>query len=566
MYKKLVVFLFLSFSVTLSSFAQTGWQWGVGSTHPNTPYYGFDEQAAVLDRNGSIFVAGYGWGDSSSFGPLAMYNNMGYEPLVIVKIDSVGLYQWVTAVRHSNCNTGGMVTDRAGNLYVLVSSDSGRATIDTFSLLNPLAPSQPAVFLMKLSPAGHALWVKTIGQVYFNTSNCVAIDGADNVYVTSEYPVGSLTLGSVVLSNWGIGDNVFVAKYDTSGNVIWAKGFGGSSIEFSAAITSSAKGDVYFTGSSYSDSMSIGTTKLYDTMNGGHPITFLAKLDSSGNPLWAISNKNRLNIYNMKTDINRNIYIAGSCDTNVIYGTDTLPYVGNGDAFIAKFNPDGVFKWAKSVGDSGADAVYGMDIDACGKIWLCGQFGHNTTEYIMNFGGHVLTAPIIEEPTFIVNYDTSGNYDTCFYIPGGGDDFNNILIDNKSSFYVAGDYSTVSVGLKFGPDTLLQNVGSEALFAAKYKYGTVICTRTEVGTITSKNEDILLYPNPANNYFTISTTPLITQNNKIELFDITGKLVSTYIYTINAEFNIRNLLSGLYICKMTTDDGNCIIKKLLIGK
>jgi len=65
------------------------------------------------------------------------------------------------------------------------------------------------------------------------------------------------------------------------------------------------------------------------------------------------------------------------------------------------------------------------------------------------------------------------------------------------------------------------------------------------------NNNINVYPNPANDFISISTN---YKNTKIQIFDNTGKLIKVLNSYNNEKINISNLTNGIYICKLTTDD------------
>jgi hypothetical protein len=76
----------------------------------------------------------------------------------------------------------------------------------------------------------------------------------------------AVSFGSYFLSSNGSADG-FIAKYDTSGNVIWAKKMGGGDVDFYNNITADPNGNIVATGSFLSSSVSIGNTSLTNTDN-----------------------------------------------------------------------------------------------------------------------------------------------------------------------------------------------------------------------------------------------------------------------------------------------------------
>src|ERR1051326_2586459 len=104
--------------------------------------------------------------------------------------------------------------------------------------------------------------------------------------------------------------------------------------------------------------------------------------------------------FEVKTDINGNIYVAGSFQsTSITFGTTTLinPDVnGNShDVFIVKYDPSGNVLWATRAGGSLNDEALGMDIDANSNIYVTGYFRSSS----ITFGSITLANSRSEEHT-----------------------------------------------------------------------------------------------------------------------------------------------------------------------
>ncbi|MFZ4563460.1 MAG: hypothetical protein ACOYNU_08790, partial [Bacteroidales bacterium] len=87
------------------------------------------------------------------------------------------------------------------------------------------------------------LWAKGAGGPNDEMGVSVATDASGNVFVAGYFKSPSLTLGSFTLTRTG-SCNVFLAKYDAGGNVIWATSAPGTDYDIPFAVATDASGNV----------------------------------------------------------------------------------------------------------------------------------------------------------------------------------------------------------------------------------------------------------------------------------------------------------------------------------
>ena len=131
-------------------------------------------------------------------------------------------------------------------------------------------------------------WAKSAtGANYYNGADGIATDVKGHIYITGDYD-STVIFGNTTLSGGGC----FVAKYDTSGNVLWAKSSGGNVYAIGLAITTDAiNGNVYVTGAYEDTTITFGSY----TLSAASPVSafFIVKYDSSGNVLGCKIRSNR---------------------------------------------------------------------------------------------------------------------------------------------------------------------------------------------------------------------------------------------------------------------------------
>ncbi len=560
------------------SHAQTGWQWGLGSSVYGTGGVAIEAWPTVTDRDGNVFLSGIisAAADSARFGTYSIHNPGHYSQLVVVKADTGGHYMWALGTQGTNVFPVAMATDNAGCIFVVGTYENARCIIGADTLVDTAWSFM--CFLAKLSPAGSVLWAINIAPQ--SNGAGLGVDASGNTCVTGSFKTSAINIGGIVLTNHDPACNtsgtsgttdVFVARYATDGSPLWASSFGGDSTDYPGALTVSPNGSIYAAGRFFSSSMLVSGTTLVDTYAASAiPAEFMVKYDSLGNNLWASSLNRHIDVNAMVCDGADNVFLGGSVDTGIIIGTDTLAHFGGKDAFVARCNPAGNIVWARSAGGNDPDVVNSITLDLCGNLWMSGQMGTiiGLSGYTMNFSGTTLYQPVTGyDPMFIALYNTWGMYRTSIALPSGGDDESGIAVDNRGHFYVGGDFLTE---MEFGPDVLLPS-GGEAAFIGKYKYDSVFCHAATALNVnlaaTETGGHFVLFPNPANDEVIIRSETVFPANANAELYDLTGRLIKTISLSGKTIiFSVKQIVSGLYYCRISTGDGQVTVKKLAVVK
>ena len=132
-----------------------------------------------------------------------------------------------------------------------------------------------------------------------------------------------------------------------------------------------------------------------------------------------------------------------------------------------------------------------------------------------------------------------------------------------------------------GHDTLsfdTTTVTTEFFFNARYNYRLEACVFHDsvahidssylaVNALQFDAASLQLHPNPATSEFTISCNVPFSEGSIASLYDVTGKLITTYAVTGNdVSLQLRNITSGLYLCKITNGNDLYAIKKLVVAR
>src|ERR1035437_1799634 len=207
----------------------------------------------------------------------------------------------------------------------------------------------------------------------------LASDYLGNVYQTGVF-TNSLFFDTISLM--GINQNIYIVKYNSSGNLIWANSADEYANVISYGIASDAQGNVYLTGSYYSDTIKFGSVTL---VKSGTTDIFVVKYNSAGNVVWAISIGDTADqwAHGITTDNEGNFYITGGFSSpSLSFGTHTINNIGTNNIFLAKYHSSANVVWAKSSGGINDDETYNIACDAFGNVVITGYF----TSQVAYFG------------------------------------------------------------------------------------------------------------------------------------------------------------------------------------
>ena len=557
-----VAIIFTCFFFPSDSNAQVGWKWAIGSCGS---LGNFDLISSKVDKDGALILCGQS-GGADSFGSFFLTDS-GQGQLVIAKVDSTGKFLWVFGSGNSQVFPISSAVDVAGNIYCFGFYDSAICPLGGVSLLNPTKTNM--FFLVKISSGGSVLWAQNIMpapdpyHIYYNSWGAcyMGVDGACNVYITETFDVPSCSIGTSLLTNNDPSGNtadIFVAKYDSSGHPIWAKNIGNNKNDHPNAFTVSPAGSLYLCGTSASNSITIATTSVtapsFDTT-----VNYFAKFDKNGNLTWAEKLHNEMYVGAIVAS-SKNIHLCGMIDSTIILGSDTLVNLSRYSAFVAQYDLLGNVNWANCASNGSPRAI---DVDFCGNVFISGAMSDS-----MYFNGYILPLPAPStEPAFIAEYDKAGKYVMSKSIASGGDDWVNIVCDNKSNFYVGGDYGgwmDVLSTISFDSDTLYNSSVGEALFWAKYKYGYLVCPPPEPEVLSTdldktSVEDILLFPNPVFNELNIES---ITKISGIAIRNLFGQTVYTHEFNTDSVLvDVSALPPGIYIVWINASEVRKFVKQ-----
>jgi hypothetical protein len=340
-----------AFVAKLDSSGSLQWNTFLGSTDLD------DALGITVDDSGNVYVSGYShasWGS-----PANSYT--GGSDTFVAKLDSSGALQWHTFMGCSSTDYGrGVTLDANGD--VIVTGES------YYTWGTPLRAHSGSYdpFIAKLGSNGILLWHTFLGGPLDDYGDDVAVGGSCDVYVTGH----SRTTWGFPLSAHAGHLDVFTARLDSSGALLWNTFMGSTSLDSSAGLAVDAGGNAYVTGESASTWGS-----PVNAYAGGSRDTLVFKLSSDGYLQWNtfLGCSESDGGAGIALDSSGDVHLTGWSQAG--WGEPVNAHSGHfGDAFTARLSGDGVLERNTFMGSAVAGVVgYGLALSESGFIHVVGE-------------------------------------------------------------------------------------------------------------------------------------------------------------------------------------------------
>jgi hypothetical protein len=316
-------------------------------------------------------------------------------------------------------------------------------------------------------------WVQTAGNsTYLDFALGVAVDNNHNVIATGMHFDNGM-FGSTAVTGFGYQD-AYIAKYDSTGTLLWVHGIGGGEQDWGYAVTTDASNNIFVTGTyawyaihfTATDSLPISASQATNC--------FIAKYDANGNFLWARSGGASYSKSSaVTTDASGNAIISGFYNSTINFSS-TILTGGPTSLFFVKYSPSGTVIWAKSGTTSSLCGTNAMKCDAAGNIYATGKistnitFGSNT--YTHQGGDDMYTAKF-DANGIIQWFQLEGNSLVASTTANNFDCGNGIDIDNAGNVYVAGSLFDTFISFTFYQGLAIVKYNNSGVRQWWHKYG-----------------------------------------------------------------------------------------------
>ncbi|MEZ4744416.1 MAG: SBBP repeat-containing protein, partial [Bdellovibrionota bacterium] len=396
-------------------------------------------KAIAINSSEEIYVTGMSLGNLGE-------TNGGNSDIIAAKLDSDGNLIWLKQLGQTTLGVTApsgfedahdIKIDSIGDVYI--TGETGGDLADTNGGL------LYDIYIAKLTSAGNLAWIKQLGNSAppgIDSSNIdyaygLALDSSDNIYVTGT------TFGSLAETKSG-GYDTYVIKFDSSGNLSWARQLGNTTIGANANaedvgedIAIDSSGNIFITGY---------TSSALGESSAGLIDIYLAKFNNAGTFQWVkqlgnttIGSSGNNNDYSksISIDSSGSLYIGGYTASSLGEASG-----GSSDAYAAKFDSMGTLTWLKQLGyttigggSSNSETSNSIVLDASGNIYMAGETQGSLSE---PSGG--------SWDVYVAKYDSNRNLTWvkqlgATTIGTGANTFDfvtKIALDNSNNIYITG--------------------------------------------------------------------------------------------------------------------------------
>jgi hypothetical protein len=283
----------------------------------------------------------------------------------------------------------------SSNNVLLTGSFMGTADFDpSTGTANLTSAGGNDIFLAKYDASGNYVWAKRMGGTSTDVGMSLALDSTGNVLLTGYFkgvanfnPAGTANLTSAG------GNDIFLAKYDASGNYVWANKMGGTNEDQGASLAIDGSGNVVLTGT-FNNFQNWDFSTFPATITSGKSI-FLAKYNASGDNIWENHIGTNAAGSSLALDGSGNVVVTGNFigteDFDQGAGTANLTSAGLEDIYLAKYDASGNYVWSKGIGGSDYDQSTSLTLDGSGNVLLTGRF-RGTADFDPSAGTTNLTS------------------------------------------------------------------------------------------------------------------------------------------------------------------------------
>ncbi|MBW2277060.1 MAG: hypothetical protein JRF63_06175, partial [Deltaproteobacteria bacterium] len=287
------------------------------------------------------------------------------------------------------------------------------------------------VFLARLTFEGELSWVVAAGGPGVDSAHSVAVVADGSVLVTGVFADDAVfgvggSNETVLAADAG---NTFLARYDNSGELEWARATAGTwSGEqgcYGTRVVALADGSVAIKGTiSGSATFGLGEPGETTLEGTGARDDFIARYDSQGALDWARHLGGFGGAGGIAAQTDGGLVVSGDFEYTAVLGKSEpneveLSALGHRDVYLATLAESGDLVWAERAGSPGLETSTAVATLSDGSILLTGYFMH-TMSFDYQEPSQVDLQSAGADTSFVAKYDPAGAAQWAIPLGGGG--------------------------------------------------------------------------------------------------------------------------------------------------
>ena len=400
----------------------------------------------TIDQSANILVTG------------SIYQEVTGSDVYLSKFSDNGTLLWSEFLGGNQKDYGtDVAVDSQANIIIVgqTTSEDFNTTADAFK--ESRIGNDYEVFITKFSSSRSILWSTYLGGSRNEKGICsLDIDSQDNVVVVGRTESFDFPTLNAMDSTLNGESDIFIAKFNSSGSLLWSTYLGGTSDEYyiyplslyldyidinEIDVTIDDEDNVIVTSTTTSEDFPVKNAQYTD--HNGDEDLFISKFNSSGSLIWStfLGGEYKEYSHSIAVDSSNDIIVTGKTLSNnfPIKAASQSNYAGSGDLFVTKFSSSGVLKWSTFLGGLKDDISQAVSVDNQDNVLITGRTksddfpGRKNTNSTYS-GGDVWG------DAFLSKISSSGSLMWSTYLGGSGaDDGVELAVDNRNEIILSGN-------------------------------------------------------------------------------------------------------------------------------
>ena len=416
--------------------------------------------AVVLDIDENVYDLTNFMGTVSVSNEIVFTSN-GSTDILIRKSSSLGALQWVKKLGSKGADIGNDVkVDNFGNVYVTGVFQDSLMLNDEVILTSV---SRPTGFIITLNTDGDFVRGMKLGSTETVNLKTLTLDNTGNITVSGEFEgiLDADPSGETFNLESNGSTDIFYARYNASGAMVWAYSIGGTGPEQVNKHVVDNQGNIYLVGELRNRVNFFTGQGDFFVDPAGMSDCFVLKLTPNGHTIWVkgFGGAGMDTGYDINIDPMGDIIVAGRFSNTVDFNHGDAAGIvtskGGFDAFVLKLDNDGDFIWVTPIGGSMSDLAKTITTNFNGIIFVGGTF-RDTVNFDLRPGNSKISGSAGGDDVFYLVLNQDGTYNDHFTLGGlANEQVNDMVVRFNGELISTGAFGAI---VDFDPSPEVINI------------------------------------------------------------------------------------------------------------